>query len=120
LESLQHDHSNSTPILLIGLVLAVDTTVNVCSSPVEEVEVQLAITGTEFLLLKEERIVHERETVEDVEAELLGEDQGIGDQLVQSHFEVLSGASKGGLGGIVVQVSGTDGIVFPIADDGRF
>lgn len=48
---------------------------------------QLAIAGTELLLLKEQTIVHERQSVENVKLEALGEDEGVVDELIEALLE---------------------------------
>lgn len=49
-----------------------------------QVIVQLAISGAELLLLQEQCVVHQGQSVEDVELKLLGEDQGVVDQGIQA------------------------------------
>lgn len=54
--------------MLVGRqVLVVDASGNQCCAVVVEVVVQLAVTSTEFLLLQEERVVEQSESIQDVE-----------------------------------------------------
>lgn len=87
LEQLQHDRSNAAQAILVQLVQLVHTACNGVHPVVEQVIMQLAIAGTELLLLEEQTIVHERQSVEDVKLEALGEDEGVVDELVEALLE---------------------------------
>lgn len=81
---------------------------------------QLAITRAELLLLEEQAVVHERQSVEDVELVALGEDQRIVNELVESLLQVglVEGLLEANLGGVVEEVGYTDDVVLGVADYG--
>ena len=111
---LQHNNTNPIHLRLIDLVVLIHATAELWRPPVEEVEVQLSVTGLELVVFEEERVVEERQGVEDVEAVLLGKDEGVVDERVQAGFEVcldfVGGArGEGGFRGVVVEVGGADG-----------
>lgn len=64
---LQHDHTNSAHLLLIGQVLVVDSTGNRGTAVVVQIKVKLSVTSAELKLLKEERVILQGESVEDIE-----------------------------------------------------
>jgi len=121
---LQHNNTNPIHLRLINLVILIDTTTQLRRPPVEEVEVQLAITGLELVVFEEERVVEQGQGVEDVEAVLFGEDEGVVNEGVQAGFEVcldfVGGArGEGGFRGVVVEVGGADGFGGGGFEDGR-
>lgn len=65
--SLQHNNTNAAHLLLVGLVLVVDSTRDRCCAVVVQIEVELAIAGTELELFKEQGVVVQGEGIEDVE-----------------------------------------------------
>lgn len=69
--TLEHDNTDSAPLSGVDAIRRVDTRRHVCGAVVEEVVVELTITGAKQLLLQEQRIVEETEGVEDVESCLL-------------------------------------------------
>lgn len=111
---LQHNNTNTIHLGLVNLVVLIHATAELRRPPVEEVKVQLAITGLKLVVFEEERVVEERQGVEDVEAILLGQDEGVVDERVQTGFEVcldfVGGArGEGSFRGVVVEVGGADG-----------
>lgn len=71
---------------------------------------QLAITGAELLVLEEKCVVQQRQCVENVELELLGEDQGVVHELVKARLQVGAFVlgRKTVLRGVVEEVGGAD------------
>lgn len=67
---LQKHNAHASALLHIRKVFLVDTTRNRRSAVIEEIVVQLPVTGAELQLLEEKRVVLERESVEDVEMSL--------------------------------------------------
>lgn len=65
--SLQHNNTNAAHLLLVGLVLVVDSTRDRRCAVVVQIEVELAIAGTELELFKEQGVVVQGEGIEDVE-----------------------------------------------------
>ena len=57
---LQHNNTNPIHLRLINLVILIHATAKLRRPPVEEVEVQLSITGLELVVFEEERVVEER------------------------------------------------------------
>ena len=49
---------------------------------------QLTIASAEFLLLKEQGVIHQRQGVEDIELEALGEDESVVDEFVKALLEI--------------------------------
>lgn len=68
--NLQHDNTYTTAILLVQFALLSDSTIDRCSPPVKQIEVQLAVSRAKLLLVEEESVVEEGESVEHVEFEL--------------------------------------------------
>lgn len=67
----QHHKSNPTTIR-VNAILRIHTPRNGIRIIIIEVVVQLAVAAAELLLLQEQRVVHQRQGVEDVEFVLLG------------------------------------------------
>lgn len=67
---LQHDQSNPTHRFRARPVVRVDATTERRRAVVVEIVVQVAITGTELLLVEEVRVVEQGECVEYVEVGL--------------------------------------------------
>ena len=112
---LQHDNSHTIHLRLINLIILINTTSQLRRPPVEEVEVQLSVTGLELVVFEEERVVEQRERIKHVEAVFLGENQGVVDERVQTCLEVgldfVGGAGgEGAFRGVVVEVGGADGL----------
>lgn len=63
----QKHNPNAPALILVGLVLSVDSPIDGLCAPVVQVMMQLAVASAEFELFEEERVVVEREGVEDVE-----------------------------------------------------
>jgi hypothetical protein len=98
LQILQHDNPNPIHLGLVNLVVLIHTAAQLRRPPVEQVKVELAVTGLEFLVLEEERIVQQGQGVEDVEAVVLGQDQDVVHEGVEAGFEArldLFGGSRG-------------------------
>lgn len=64
---LKHNNTNTAHFRRIRQVLLIDSSLDRRRTVVIDVVVKLAITSTEFELLKEERVVVKGECVEDVE-----------------------------------------------------
>lgn len=81
---------------------------------------QLPVAGAKLLLLEEEAVVHEGQGVEDVEAGLLGEDEGVVDEVVEAGLEggLVEGLLEGRVGGVVEEVGDADDVVFGVVDGG--
>ena len=122
MDGLQHDQTNTAAVLLIQLHLMGNATADCPRAVVEEVVVQLAITSAELLLFKEECIVHECESVEDIKVGLLGQDQSVVDERVETRLErlLVEGLGQTGLARIVKEVGDADDVVLGVADDGGF
>lgn len=118
----RHDCSNPTQPLLIQLILLIHATSDGINPIVEEIIMQLAITGAELLLLEEQAIIHERQGVEDVELVALGEDERIVDELVEALLQggLVEGLLQADFGGVVEEVGDADDVVLGVADDGGF
>lgn len=80
--NLQHNNTHTIHLRLINLIILINTTTQLRRPPVEEVEVQLSVTGLELVVFEEQRVVEESEGVEDMEAVLFGEDEGVVDERV--------------------------------------
>jgi hypothetical protein len=57
--NLQHNNTHTTALCGIDLVFSVNARRQVCGTVVEEVVVQLAVSGAEFLVGEEEGVVEE-------------------------------------------------------------
>lgn len=77
---LQHNNTNTIHLRLVNLVVLIHATAELRCPPVEKVEVQLAITRLELVVLEEQRVVEERQGVEDVETVLFSENEGVVDE----------------------------------------
>lgn len=78
---------------------------------------QLAITWAKLLLFQKQCIIHQCQSIEHIELELLGEDQGIVNQIVEALFQLDSVIGLQGDGGSVVeQVGSSDGRVLGVDD----
>lgn len=86
---------------------------------VEQVVVQSAVTSSKLLLFKEHAVVHESQRVENVKLLLLGKNQGIAHELVESLLEVVlvDWLDETSLGTIVEEVSNTDDLVLGVVDN---
>jgi len=110
---LEHNNAHTVHLRLINLVVLINSTPELRRPPVEQVKVQLAITRLEFLVLEEQRVVKQRQCVEDMEAVILGQNQHVVHQLVQAGFEacldfVRGSGGEGRFRGVVVKVSGAN------------
>lgn len=119
--NLQHNKTNPTHVLLIRPVPAVNTASDGVRAVVEKVVMQLAISGSELLLLQEQRVVHERQGVEDVKLSSLGEDERVVHELIQASLEsgLVEGRLESDIAGVVEQVGDTHDLVSGVVDDGR-
>ena len=109
----KHNNPDTIHLRLVNLVVLVDATAQLRRPPVEQIKVELAITGLEFLVLEEQRVVEQRQGVEDVEAVVLGQDQDVVHERVEAGFEAfldfVGGAGgEGCFRGVVVEVGGAD------------
>jgi hypothetical protein len=109
----KHNNPDTVHLRLIDLVVLINAAAELGSPPVEQIKVELAVTGLEFLVLEEERVVQKRQGVEDVEAVVLGQDQNVVDEGVEAGFEAfldfVGGAGgEGCFRGVVVEVRGAD------------
>ncbi|KAI6760826.1 hypothetical protein HG530_009686 [Fusarium avenaceum] len=84
---LRHHQSDAAEVVLVKLVFAVNTTGNRVDAVVEQVVVKLTITSTKLLLLQEERIVHQCQSVEHIELVALGDDKRIMNQVIETLLE---------------------------------
>ena len=86
---------------------------------VEEIKVKLAISRSKLLLLQEQRVVHERERIEDVKAEAVGQDQCVTHECVQARLEGgrIHGCGQACLGGVVEEIGCADRLVLGRPDD---
>lgn len=64
--NLQHDNTNTAHLILIGQVLLVDTTRDRRCTVVIQVEMELAIAGTELELLEEQGVVVQSKGIKNV------------------------------------------------------
>ena len=85
----KHNNPDTIHLRLVNLVVLVDATAQLRRPPVEQIKVELAITGLEFLVLEEQRVVEQRQGVEDVEAVVLGQDQDVVHERVEAGFEAF-------------------------------
>lgn len=110
---LQHYQANATQVLLVKLVSPVHAASNGGRTVVEKVVVELTVTGAELLLLQEEAVVEQRQTVEDIELVLLAQDQGVADKGVQPCLKsgLVEGRGQADFGGVVPEVGGADDLV---------
>lgn len=79
---LQHNNPNPIHLRLINLIILIHTATQLRRPPVKQVKVQLSITGLELVVFEEQGVVEEGQGVEDVEAVLFGEDEGVVDERV--------------------------------------
>lgn len=89
---------------------------------------QLPIAGLELLLAQEERVVEQREGIEDVEVVLFREDEGVVHKELEARGEgflelfgrlLCGGGGEGGFAGVVEEVGGADGVLAVVgAEDG--
>jgi hypothetical protein len=110
---LEHNNPNTIHLRLINLVVLINATAQLGRPPVEQIKVQFSIAGLELLVLEEERVVQQRQGVEDVEAVVLGKDQDVVDEGVEAGFEAFlhlfgRAGREGGFRGVVVEVGGAD------------
>jgi hypothetical protein len=102
--SSQHNNPNPIHLRLINLVVFIHTAAQLRRPPVEKIKVQFPITGLEFLVFEEERVVEQGEGVEDVEAVVFRQDQDVVYERVEAGFEAcldlffLGGGWFGGRG----------------------
>jgi hypothetical protein len=98
LQNLQHDNPNPIHLGLVNLVILIHAPAQLRRPPVEQIKVQFPVTGLEFLVLEEERVVEQGQGVEDVEAVVLGQDQNVVYERVEAGFEArldLVGGARG-------------------------
>ena len=83
---------------------------------------QLSITSAKLLLFQKQRIVHQCQCIEDIKLELLGENESVVYERVETFFQVGAGdfGRESGLGGVVEEVGGADVGVFFVVYDGGF
>jgi hypothetical protein len=118
---LKHDETHPAEVILIDLVPLVHTTSNGVGPVVEDVVVKLAVSPAELLLLKEQSIVEQRKSIEDVELCVLGKNQSVVHQLVEP---LLLGClvvwrAETGFGSIVPAIGGMNDLVLLVIDDRR-
>jgi hypothetical protein len=58
-KNLQHNHTHTTALCNIDLILGINARRQVCGTVVEEVVVQLTVSRAEFLVDEEEGVVEE-------------------------------------------------------------
>lgn len=114
----QHHDANPAHVLLVGPVVLRDAAPNGRRLVVEQVVVQVPVAAAEVVLVEDQRVVHERQGVEDVELELLAEDEGLVHQLVQARLERRLVGGEGRLAGVVEEVGGAEELVLGVVDDG--
>jgi hypothetical protein len=68
--TLQQDHANSTPLVLIWQVLLIHSACNWRRPPVVQIVMQLSVAGTELEGVQEQWVVMQGQGVEDVEFSL--------------------------------------------------
>jgi hypothetical protein len=85
----KHNNPDTIHLRLVDLVVLVNATAELGSPPVEQIKVELAVTGLEFLVLEEERVVQQRQGVEDVEAVVLGQNQNVVHEGVEAGLEAF-------------------------------
>lgn len=80
---------------------------------------QLAVTGSELLLVQEKGVVHEGQGVEHIKLGILGEDERIVHKFVEAGLEggLVEGGLEGDLAGVVEEVGDTDDTVSGVVDD---
>lgn len=102
------------------VVARIDATGNGIGLVVVHVVMQLAIAAAKLLLLEEERVVHEGEGIEDVEARLFAENQGVIDECVEARLVVAGGGDWGNANGrcVVVEICSADSGMLRRSNDG--
>lgn len=118
--TLEHHETNPAEVVLICPVLVVNTAGDGFRAVVEQVVMQLPVTWAELLLLKEQCVVHKRQSVEDVKFCPLCQDQRVVNELVQTLFRggFVEGCGKADLSAVVEEVSNSDHLVSRVVDDG--
>ena len=80
---------------------------------------QLAVSRPELLLLQEQGVVQQRQSVEDIEFELLRDDQGVVYEGVEALLQLRAVVGlQRHRGGVVEEVGGADGRVLRVYDGG--
>lgn len=82
---------------------------------------KLTITGSEFLLLQEERIVHQRQCVEHIELVALGDNKGVVNKFVKALLEssFVELVLQRDICTVVKHVSNLDNVVLRVSDSSR-
>jgi hypothetical protein len=83
----KHNNPNPIHLRLINLVVLIHTAAQLRRPPVEQIKVELAVTGLEFLVFEEERVIEQRQGVEDVEAVVFRQDQNVVYERVKAGLE---------------------------------
>ena len=83
---------------------------------------QLAITGTKFLIFQEERVVQQSQSIEDIELVLLSENERVVHEFVETLLKICAGVLRreGVLGGVVEEVGCADVLVVCVVNDRGF
>lgn len=83
---------------------------------------QLAITLPKFLLLNEQRVIQQRDSIEDIEFEFLSKDECIVHECVQTDLEswLVFWLLERDFCGVVEKIGGADFGVLYVLDDGGF
>lgn len=117
----QHHNTHPTHLTSIHRVIRINAPTQRFGAPIEQVIVQPPIPRLELLLLQEQWIVEKCDGVEDMEIVLLGHDQDVVHEGLETGGEVFldlfgfgfrTGRGwKGGVGGVVVEVGGAYGFL---------
>ena len=88
---------------------------------VEEVVMKLAVSWAELLLLQEQRIVGDRQSIEHIKFVLLGKNQCVLDQIVQASLEagLVEWCRQPMLSSVIEEVRRPDDLMLRIVDDRR-
>lgn len=110
IRNLKHNQPNPTP-LLIRLPLNIRPPRHWQRPIIKQVVIQPPIPSAKLEILEEHRVIEQREGIEDVEFEIVGEDEGILDECADA-FLVGGSGVVGRVGGVVEQVGCADEVVF--------
>jgi hypothetical protein len=81
-ENLQHNNTHPIHLRSVNLIILIHAASQLRRPPIEQIKVQFPITGLELVVFEEEWIVQQRESIEDVETILLGENERVVDERV--------------------------------------
>lgn len=116
--SLRNHQSNATQVILVKLILGIHATRNRIRPVVEQVVVQLTVAPAKLLLLQEQAVVHQGQGIEHIQFGLLGQNEGIVDEGIESRFErrPIRGGGESSFCGVVEEVGNAEDFI--VLDDG--